>query len=209
MEESKVVDINEDKIVITSSDLMTITNLMSPLHQAYNKLQSLTYVSGKLQYWVFKLTKKLNELHRDVDSVRVLLAKEYCIKNKRGELVFSDSQYKFTKENEEARQAEIDAAETPEKAKDPAFLEELNLKYCERDEDGDPIMVGGNNLSFNNEGMAKFQKAFDELMSAENILNINKIKIDSTTLEKMNTSGKDTLNINDMVVLEKFFDFVE
>jgi len=209
MEESKVVDINEDKIVITSSDLMTITNLMSPLHQAYNKLQSLTYVSGKLQYWVFKLTKKLNELHRDVDSVRVLLAKEYCIKNKRGELVFSDSQYKFTKENEEARQAEIDAAETPEKAKDPAFLEELNLKYFERDEDGDPIMVGGNNLSFNNEGMAKFQKAFDELMSAENILNINKIKIDSTTLEKMNTSGKDTLNINDMVVLEKFFDFVE
>lgn len=209
MEESKVVDINEDKIVITSSDLMTITNLMSPLHQAYNKLQSLTYVSGKLQYWVFKLTKKLNELHRDVDSVRVLLAKEYCIKNKRGELVFSDSQYKFTKENEEARRAEIDAAETPEKAKDPAFLEELNLKYCERDEDGDPIMVGGNNLSFNNEGMSAFQKAYDELMAAENILNINRIKIDSTLLEKINNSGKDTLNINDMVVLEKFFDFVE
>jgi hypothetical protein len=209
MEESKVVDINEDKIVITSSDLMTITNLMSPLHQAYNKLQSLTYVSGKLQYWVFKLTKKLNELHRDVDSVRVLLAKEYCIKNKRGELVFSDSQYKFTKENEEARQAEIDAAETPEKAKDPAFLEELNLKYCERDEDGDPIMVGGNNLSFNNEGMSVFQKAYGELMMAENVLNINRIKIDSATLEKMNASGKETLSVDDMTLLEKFFDFVE
>ncbi len=209
MEESKVVDINEDKIVITSSDLMTITNLMSPLHQAYNKLQSLTYVSGKLQYWVFKLTKKLNELHRDVDSVRVLLAKEYCIKNKRGELVFSDSQYKFTKENEEARQAEIDAAETPEKAKDPAFLEELNLKYCERDEDGDPIMVGGNNLSFNNEGMSVFQKAYGELMMAENVLNINRIKIDSATLEKMNASGKEILSVDDMTLLEKFFDFVE
>jgi hypothetical protein len=57
--------------------------------------------------------------------------------------------------------------------------------------------------------MAKFQKAYDELMAAENILNINRIKIDSATLEKMNASGKDTLNINDMVVLEKFFDFVE
>lgn len=209
MEESKVVDINEDKIVITSSDLMTITNLMSPLHQAYNKLQSLAYVSGKLQYWIFKLTKKLNELHRDVDSVRVLLAKEHCIKNKRGELVFSDSQYKFTKENEEARQAEIDAAETPEKAKDPAFLEELNLKYCERDEDGDPIMVGGNNLSFNDEGMSAFQKAYGELMMAENVLNINRIKIDSAMLEKMNASGKETLSVDDMILLEKFFDFVE
>ncbi len=80
---------------------------------------------------------------------------------------------------------------------------------CERDEDGDPIKVGGNNLTFNDEGMAKFQKAYDELMAAENILNINRIKIDSATLEKMNASGKDTLNINDMVVLEKFFDFVE
>lgn len=158
---------------------------------------------------MFKLAKKINELHRDVDNVRIMLAKEHCIRDKKGELVFSDSKYKFTKENEEARQAEIQAAETPEQGKDLAFLEELDLKYCERDEDGDPIKVGGNNLTFNDEGMAKFQKAYDELMAAENILNINRIKIDSATLEKMNASGKDTLNINDMVVLEKFFDFVE
>jgi len=46
-------------------------------------------------------------------------------------------------------------------------------------------------------------------MLAENVLNINRIKVDSTLLEKMNASGKDPLNINDMVMLEKFFDFVE
>jgi len=208
-EENKVVDINENKIVVTSGEIMAIANVMNPMHTAFSKLQRIVYVSGKLQYWVFKLAKKIDELHRDIDNVRVMLAKEHCIRDKKGELVFSDSKYKFTKENEEARQAEIQAAETPEQGKDLAFLEELDLKYCERDEDGDPIKVGGNNLTFNDEGMAKFQKAYDELMAAENILNINRIKIDSATLEKMNASGKDTLNINDMVVLEKFFDFVE
>lgn len=88
-------------------------------------------------------------------------------------------------------------------------MEELNLKYCERDEDGDPIMVGGNNLSFNDEGMSAFQKAYGELMMAENVLNINRIKIDSAMLEKMNASGKETLSVDDMTLLEKFFDFVE
>jgi len=209
MAENKVVDINENRIVITSSEIMAFSNLMSPSHAAFGKLQKIVYVSGKLQYWVFKLAKKIDELYKDIDNLRIMLAKEHCVKGKKGELIFSDSKYKFSKENEAARQAEIKAAETPEKAKDPAFLKELDLKYCERDEDGDPIMVGGNNLTFTDEGMAKFQKAYDELMAAENILNINRIKIDSATLEKMNASGKDTLNINDMVVLEKFFDFVE
>ena len=70
-------------------------------------------------------------------------------------------------------------------------------------------MVGGNNLSFNDEGMSAFQKAYGELMMAENVLNINRIKIDSATLEKMNASGKETLSMDDMTLLEKFFDFVE
>ena len=208
-EENKVVDINENKIVVTNADVMSLVNVMSPRYKAFHKLQNIVTVSGKLQYWVFKLGKKLNDLYKDIEEVRIKLAKEHCTKNKKGEPTFTDSKYKFTKENEAARQAEIDTAETPEQGKDPAFLSGLDLKYCERDEDGDPIMIGGNNLSFTNEGMDAFQKAFAELMEAENTLNINIIKINSSTLEKMNASGKETLNVDDMIMLEKLFDFVE
>jgi len=57
--------------------------------------------------------------------------------------------------------------------------------------------------------MSAFQKAYGELMMVENVLNINRIKIDSARLEKMNASGKETLSVDDMILLEKFFDFVE
>jgi len=57
--------------------------------------------------------------------------------------------------------------------------------------------------------MSAFQKAYGELMMVENVLNINRIKIDSARLEKMNASGKETLSVDDMTLLEKFFDFVE
>ena len=140
---SNVVDINENRIVITSDEVMAIANLMGPMHAAFGKLQRNVCVSGKVQYWVFKLAKKLGELNRDIDNMRIVLAKENCIKDKKGELVFSDAKYRFTKENEAAKQAEIQAATTSDEAKDPVFLENLDLKYCDKDEDGDPIMVGG------------------------------------------------------------------
>ena len=57
--------------------------------------------------------------------------------------------------------------------------------------------------------MSAFQKAYGELMMVENVLNINRIKIDSARLEKMNASGKETLSVDDMTLYEKFFDFVE
>ena len=57
--------------------------------------------------------------------------------------------------------------------------------------------------------MSAFQKAYGELMMVENVLNINRIKIDSARLEKMNASGKETLSVDDLTLLEKFFDFVE
>ena len=57
--------------------------------------------------------------------------------------------------------------------------------------------------------MSAFQKAYGELMMVENVLNINRIKIDSARLEKMNASGKETLSVDDMTLWEKFFDFVE
>ena len=106
---SNVVDINENRIVITSDEVMAIANLMGPMHAAFGKLQRNVCVSGKVQYWVFKLAKKLGELNRDIDNMRIALAKENCIKDKKGELVFSDAKYRFTKENEAAKQAEIQA----------------------------------------------------------------------------------------------------
>jgi len=208
MEENKVIDINENRIVITNMEVMTFANVMHQQHKTFQKLQNLVTVSGKLQYWVFKLGKKINDLFKDIEEVRIKLAKEHCKKDKKGEPAFSDSKYKFSKENEAARQTEIQAID-PEIAKDNAFLKELDLKYCDKDEDGDPIMMGGNNLSFTDEGMIAFQKAFAELMEEKNVLNINRIKIDSALLEKINNSGKGTIDVNDMIVLDKFFDFVE
>lgn len=218
MEENKVVDINENKIVLTNAEIAAFLNMVTPDSRAFNKLRSLTYVSGKLQYWVFKLEKKLTEAFKEIDEVRINSIKHHCIKGKNGEPVFSDAKYKFTKENEEARLAEIKAQEELEKdfkegealkSKDPAFLKELDLEYCERDKDGDPIMVGGNNVTFDDEGMAAFQKDYAELMTVSNIFPINRIKIDSATLEKINSSGKEKLTVEDMVVLEKLFEFVE
>ncbi len=218
MGENKVVDINENKIVLTNAEITAFLNMTLPSNVAFGKLRSLVSVSGKLQYWVFKLEKKLVELFKEIDGVRINSAKHYCNKDKKGEPVFSDAKYKFTKEKEAERQAEFKTQEEADKnleagiyrrSKDPEFLKELDLKYCEKDEDGDPIMVGGKNVTFSDEGMTAFQKDYAELMEVSNVLPINRIKIDSATLEKMNALGKERLTIEDMIALEKMFEFVE
>lgn len=97
---------------------------------------------------------------------------------------------------------------------------ELAKKYCDKDEKGEPKMMPlpegsdasqqGQSLAFTGDNVQVFQQAFNALLDAENNLSISRIQIDSELLEKLNNKlDSNPITLNEMIMLEKIFDFVE
>ena len=210
-EKDNVIEINKDRIILTNFDILSLIN-PTPMKTAFDKIQKTSHVSGQLEYWVYRLQKKIIELYKRFEKVRIELAKEFCDKEDDGTLKFIDSQYQFDPGQKELYDAEIQNqvhvsyVDDIERQKD---TEQIALKYCKKDKDDKPIKIGGNNLAFSNEGTQSFNVAYSELLVVENVLSFNMIKIKSDLLEKMNVKFEDKIDVNDMIVLEKIFEFVE
>ena len=209
--EEKVTKINENRIVLTNFDILSLIN-PTPVKEAFDKIQKVSCVSGKLQYWVYKLWKKIAVLYKDLEEIRIKLAKEFCDKEDDGSLKFVDSQYQFDPGQKELYDAEIQNQvhiSYPNEVEKQKDTEQIILKYCKRDKNNNPIKIGGNNLAFSDDGIKNFNSAYSEMLSIENVLPIDKIKIDSILLEKMNAKEENIIDIKVMIELEKFFEFVE
>lgn len=208
--EEKVLEINKDRIVLTNLDILSLIN-QTPIKAAFDKIQNASSVSGKIQYWIYKLWKKVIELYKDEEEVRVKLAKEMCEKEADGSPKFINAEYQFEPDEKELYDAEVKNlvhvlySNEVDHQNDVIKIAE---KYCKRDKEGNPVKTNSGNLSFSKEGMQNFNTAYTELLSIENVLSINKIKIDSASLEKMNSKEK-IIDVNDMIMLEKIFEFVE
>lgn len=98
----------------------------------------------------------------------------------------------------------------------------LIAEYADKNEDGAPLFVDGA-AKFSLESNIAFNKEFQDLMSAENVLPFDKIEIGSASLESMNNrpvvdkeTGKiylspidDPVTIDDMIMLGLIFTFKE
>lgn len=212
MENEKVVEINQNRIVLTNNDIMLLIN-QTPIKAAFDKIQNASSVSGKTQYWIYRTWKKIINIFKDYEEVRVQLAKSFCDKNKDGSPKLLDAQYQFEPEQKKLYEEEIKRASTLSNGSSSPIsdiqVKEIAEKYCKKNEDGDPIKAGGNQLSFSKENMINFNKAFMELLNVENALPFDKIKINSTLLEQMNSKLEKIIDVNDMLMTEKIFDFIE
>jgi len=212
MENEKVVEIHQNRIVLTNNDIMMLVN-QTPIKTAFDKIQNASSVSGKTQYWIYRTWKKIIEIFKDYEEVRVKLVKELCDKNKDGSPKFLDSQYQFKPEQRKLYEEEIKKVSTLSNGSSSPISDiqakEIAEKYCNKDKDGDPIKIGGSQFSLSEENMINFNKAFMELINVENVLPFDKIKIDSTLLEQMNSKLEKIIDVLDMCMTEKIFDFVE
>jgi hypothetical protein len=239
MEEEKIAgEINKGRIVLSNGEIFSLAN-PTPFQTAFVKVQNACPVSGKTYYWVYKFWTKTVSLFKKADEDRVALAKKYGIKNEDGSIKVNPGEYQFSteqkalydKEMEELNEkfkAESESAissaieskgDSDKEKKDPIALvlekreveeKTIALKYCTRDQAGNPVPLQRVSIQFTPEGMQKFQEAFNELLKDEITYPMDKIKIDSSLLEKMNNNNpKNIISINDMMMLERIFDFVE
>ena len=193
--EENLLEVNKNRIVLTNFDISSLVT-QTPFRIAFDKMQMASSVSGKLQYWIYRLQKKIIELFNNTDSKRITLAKKFCEKEEDGSFIFLDSQYQFDPEQKELYDKELEARSKTFGVE--ANKKEIAEKYCKRDEKGKPIKVGGWALSFSEEGAAQFNPAYAELMGLENVLPFDRIIITSNLLEQIN-SKEHIININDIL----------
>jgi hypothetical protein len=90
-------------------------------------------------------------------------------------------------------------------------IDKIAEKYCRRNDKGEPIKSKGNMYTFSPEGGESFQKSFMELLEQTNVLPFDRVAISTTVLEKMQSNLKpdECLTMQDMLLLDKLFEFVE
>lgn len=225
MEEAKmaeVIDITRNRIKLTNADVVILMQQMtdkdgrlvvSPAKNAFDKLQSALVTSGKPYYWTYRTWKKIISFAKEAEEDRVVLAKEFCDKDETGTPVFVDAQYQFEPGDKKSCDEAIAAATTFDVKPTETELEALAEMFCKKDDKGNPIKTGGSQLKFSEEGMANFNNAYVAMLNEGHVLDNDKIEIDSALLEKINEkleiNGKEIITLNDMLMVEKIFDFVE
>ncbi len=172
-----VVGINKNRIILRNIEVAALLNIIlfnekdpNPVYKSFQRISKASKINGKLQYKLYGIQQKLNELGKNCDAVRMSLVNEFCDKDEDGTIFFTE-------------------AKTP---------------------------------TFTPEAMAAFNKEFGELMNVENVLPFDKVEINSSTLEQMNskyvldnagktimTSVDDPISIEDMIILEFIFIFKE
>jgi len=225
MEEVKmadVVDIMKNRIKLTNADVVMLTQqvntndgrmVTSPAKNAFDKLQAALVTSGKPYYWAYRTWKKIVSLAKEAEEDRVALAKEFCDKDDAGEVIFSDSQYQFEPDQKKLYDEAIAAASLLDRKLSPEEIDAIADQFCKKDKKGKPIKTGGWQLKFSGEGITNFNNAYTAMLNEENVLDNDKITIGSELLEKINEkleiNGKEIITLNDMIMVEKIFDFVE
>lgn len=202
---SEVIDVQ--KIVLKNIEALEYANTQSPYRKAMDKILRLSVVSGKTQYWSYKLFKKIMSICEDIEKIRIKLIEENCKKDTNGKPILTGGEYQFTTENKKLYEEEF----RKEALKENPDLEALSLKYCKRDTEGNPIKSTGNQYTFSEEGLEKFKEAWNEVVMIDNTFAFPLIKVTPPILEKMNANKKpeECLTIGDMFLLEKFFEFTE
>jgi hypothetical protein len=219
---AEVVDIMKNRIKLTNADVVMLTQqvntndgrmVASPAKNAFDKLQAALVTSGKPYYWAYRTWKKIISMAKEFEEDRIALAKEFCDKDDTGEVIFADAQYQFEPTDKKSYDEAVAAANSHDIKPTEAELEALAEIYCKKDGKGKSIKTGGWQLKFSGEGITNFNNAYMAMLNEENVLDNDKITIDSALLEKINEkleiSGKEIISLNDMVMVEKIFDFVE
>ncbi len=219
---AEVIDITKNKIKLTNADVIMLTQQMtdnngrlvtSPAKNAFNKLQSVLVTSGKPYYWVYRTWKKIISFAKEAEEDRVALAKEFCDKDETGAPVFADAQYQFEPDQKKLYDDTINAASLLDRVMTQEEIDAIAEQFCKRDDKDKPIKAGGSQLKFSTEGMANFNNAYVAMLNEEHVFDNDKITIDSVLLEKINEkleiSSKEIVTLNDMIMVEKIFDFVE
>ncbi len=97
--ENNVMEINQNKIVLTNGEVMnlvqtTVTEegkqISSPEKVAFDRLKSALTNTGKPFYWMYRVQKKILELHKEIEVDRVAFAKQFCDKNEDSSLKFME-----------------------------------------------------------------------------------------------------------------------
>ncbi len=202
-----VEKINENRIVITNNDAVMYTQANTPQRSAFERLQKMSSVSGKTQYWSYRIIKKIIDIVEDVEKSRMNFVKEFCKKDEKGEPILIGGEYQFDPEQKKLLDREIPLNEPVSQEERDKIYE----KYCKRNDKGEPIKSKGNMYTFSPEGGESFQKSFMELLEQTNVLPFDRVTISTTVLEKMQTNLKpdECLTMQDMLLLDKLFDFVE
>ena len=210
------------KIKLTNSDVVMLTQQMttndgkiavSPAKNAFDKLQAALVTSGKPYYWVYRTWKKINSIAKEVEEDRIALAKQFCDKDSNGDLKFIDDQYQFDPDQKKEYDMAVKSMESSSIEVSPEVKNAIAEKFCRKGKDDKPIKAGGSRLKFSEEGLDLFNKTYTTMLNEEIIFDNDKIIIDSTLLgsinEKLEALGKEMITLNDMLMMEKIFDFVE
>jgi len=215
MEEKKEAvaeEINKNRIVLTNMDVMMLSQ-QTNVKNAFDKLSNYASISGKVQYWLYRLQKRIASQFKSSDEARIKLAKDFAEKDEDGEVIYIDGQYQFDPGQQKLYDEEIkDFKDTnPDK---PAFKkgtteDTIAQKYCRKNEKGKPIKVNTNMLKLTPESQDKFNEAYTELIEDKEVYPFDKIIISSVLLEKMNAGKPSPITVSEMIMLDKIVDFTE
>lgn len=106
MKEEETKENNDNFIKLTLNDIAFLVDVNSPGRKSFDKIQALSSVSGKIQYWVYKIWKNLLTHMKDIETIKFELIKKFCTKDENGEPITRESKenksvllYTFTDEN--------------------------------------------------------------------------------------------------------------
>jgi hypothetical protein len=200
-------EIHSKRIVLTNNEAVMYTQANTTQRTAFEKLQRMSSVSGKTQYWSYRIIKKIIDIVEDVEKSRMNLVKDFCKKDEKGEPILIGGEYQFDPEQKKLFDKEIPL----EKPIPQEVIDKIAEKYCRRNDKGEPIKSKGNMYTFSPEGGESFQKSFMELLEQTNVLPFDRVAISTTVLEKMQSNLKpdECLTMQDMLLLDKLFEFVE
>ncbi len=208
MVDDNIKQIHKNKIILTNNDILMLANNGTPLRQAFDKFQKISTISGTILYWSYRILKKVFDFANAIENSRMNLIKDFCKKDEKGEPVLLGGEYQFDPDQKKLFDEEI-ALLIPSLSQEEK--DKIAEKFCKKGKDNNPIKTKGNLYTFNPEEGESFQKAFVEIMNMEIIFPFDKIVIPSATLEKMQVGRdpKEHLTVEDMILLDKLFEFTE
>jgi hypothetical protein len=69
-------EIHSKRIVLTNNEAVMYTQANTTQRTAFEKLQRMSSVSGKTQYWSYRIIKKIIDIVEDVEKSRMNLVKK-------------------------------------------------------------------------------------------------------------------------------------
>ena len=86
---------DEARIKLTNEELYNLVSKIGPGRPSFDKLQQLSVVSGKTQYWVFRIWNYLTTVFDSLERARYELIKRHCRTNDKGQPVIIEGKCDF------------------------------------------------------------------------------------------------------------------